>query len=69
MPAAPPDRPETLCRPCRGSGVCVRCDAAGLVRAAGQRVKCLACKGSTVCHECRGRGWVQLPPVPPPPGG
>lgn len=61
MPA-PADPPaELLCRPCKGSGVCPRCDASGLVLALGRPMRCLACRGSTVCPECRGTGWVQRP--------
>lgn len=65
MPNA--DRPEVLCQPCRGSGVCPRCNPKGEVRAAGQVVKCLSCNATTVCRTCRGRGWVLLPRPEPEP--
>lgn len=57
---------ELLCKPCKGSGVCPRCDVVGQVRVSGRAYKCLACRGSTVCTECRGTGWVLQPPPPEP---
>lgn len=58
---------ELLCRACKGSGVCTRCNASGQVRTSGVTVRCLVCSGSTVCPVCRGTGWVAQPlPTPPP---
>lgn len=53
-----------ICRGCKGSGDCRRCEGEG-IDPAGNLKKCRRCKGTGVCTGCNGSGWVIIPVIKP----